>query len=88
MNNWKSSVLRCYAEPDHCLICKFIDGDRSEEAMMAVIRRLDTDLDREEQECRKMTDALVAAVTRNNSDTPKKLPRPNRPPATTPVGKR
>ena len=45
---WKSSTLNYYDSPDHCLICRFIDGDRSEEVMLAVINQLDHSLSKKE----------------------------------------
>ncbi len=47
--DWMSSVLHCDAGDDDCRICRFLNGDRSEENMLAVIRTLDRTLaDREE----------------------------------------
>ena len=48
-NGYESSVLLCYDSPDHCQICRFIDGDRSETAMMAVIKQLDSKLSKTER---------------------------------------
>jgi len=41
---WKSDVLRCFVDDEHCEICRFIAGDRSEAVMMKVIETLDREL--------------------------------------------
>lgn len=63
MSNWKSSTLTIYDSPDHCLICRFIDGDRSEEAMMATIKQLDTTLHDKEELFRVMVDWKISQAT-------------------------
>ena len=59
VDQFKSSTLNYYDSPDHCLICRFIDGDRSEEIMMAVIKQLDHSLHREEIWSRELRSVLI-----------------------------
>lgn len=56
---WESSVLMCYDNPDHCKLCKFIDGDRSEDVMLEVIRILDETLADRESYTRKLNMMLL-----------------------------
>ena len=56
---WKSTVLRCFDDPDHCKVCAFIAGDRSAETMLHVIERLDAALADEELHARRVLDALI-----------------------------
>lgn len=41
---YKSSVLRCCVDDECCDVCRFLNGDRSEEVLLAVIDRLDQEL--------------------------------------------
>jgi len=58
---FKSSVLRCFDDPEHCDVCRFIDGDRSVKVMERVIEVLDAELaDAEDNE--EILRGLVNAI--------------------------
>jgi hypothetical protein len=41
MSEYKSPVLTCHAGDDDCPICRFLEGERSEDTLLAVVSRLD-----------------------------------------------
>lgn len=45
---YKSSVLKCFVDDDHCAVCRFIAGSRDIEDMLRVITIMDEKLAEEE----------------------------------------
>lgn len=41
---WQSSTLNAFDDPDHCQVCAFLAGSRTESDMLEVIRILDSAL--------------------------------------------
>lgn len=65
---WKSSTLRCFDDPDHCKVCAFIAGDRSEAVLMEVIRVLDVTLADRERHCRSLYESIRRQRTEANDE--------------------
>lgn len=57
---WQSPTLNTYESSDHCHVCKFIDGDRSESVMVEVIVLLDAQLAAAKEFERNLMKVLVA----------------------------
>lgn len=56
---WKSSVLNTFNDPEHCKVCAFVDGDREYETLMEVIRILDLALAEKSQRIDELVNLLV-----------------------------
>ena len=65
-DEWKSDVLRALDDDTDCLICRFIRGDRTKAAMMAVIRQLDNDLADEREHTQKLLSAVLEELNRQS----------------------
>ena len=63
---YKSSVLNCYDNPDHCLVCRFLDGDRRAEVLMAVVKQLDSKLERSETNFTNCANSLAGVISDRN----------------------
>lgn len=59
---FRSSVLRCFDDPEHCDVCRFIDGNRSIAVMAKVIELLDAELADSEEYNRELVKGLVDAI--------------------------
>lgn len=59
MSGYRSTVMRCYVGDNHCPVCRFIDGSRSVDDMLAVIVQLDTSLAEAEDERRETLQRLI-----------------------------
>lgn len=60
MTAWKSSVLRCFDDDDHCPVCRFLRDDLSVGTLLKVIEVLDTTLGEAETEVRTLTLTLAS----------------------------
>ena len=51
---------------DDCLVCRFVDGDRSEEVLLETIRILDANLAKSEHAFELLQQQLVKLVAKRN----------------------
>ncbi len=70
MSEWKSHVLNIYDSPDHCKVCKFIDGDRSEDVMLETIRILDASLADTTAHAKSLQDIVVHLLDKDQRIQP------------------
>lgn len=66
---FESTVLNCFDDAEHCLVCRFIAGDRSTETLLHVIDVLDQSLAEEETENRRHLDIIAKLAIHGKSDS-------------------
>jgi hypothetical protein len=54
MSEWRSTVLTCYVDDNHCGVCRFISGSKKYDDMLETIKVLDTTLSEVEEVERRL----------------------------------